>query len=254
MMRKVKIEKVVLVGVLKGVRDRELLFREHWYHVPLARMPAKPFAYVAFYEPAIFGREGKRIRCYAKVRGYETALRRELFPSESGHSHANERYVKIFLGPVQRLARPVRNADSPRRVSFGFTTLQRLRSSRNMLELFHVAPTEQIIAKELKRAGIRALPQHRITGGRKRYRLDFAVFCRRGGVAVECDNKKAHSGKLAKRRDAAKDRFLEKNGWTVVRLSELAITFFLPECIRKIKHAIRDRGGMSAFEFSKMLQ
>ena len=65
---------------------------------------------------------------------------------------------------------------------------------------------------------------------------------------MECDNKKAHSGKSAKKRDMAKDKFLEKKGWVVLRFSELAVQYFKPECIKKIKQVIRAKGGVEAIE------
>lgn len=235
--------KMVLVGVLKSVRDREILMRERWYRIPLARLPAHPFRYLAFYKPARLGRGGKRIRYYAKVCGHETMLRRELFPAERRYPRANERYVKFLLGPIQKLARPVRNSGSPRRVSFGFTTLHRLRSSKDMLQLFEVPPTEDVMRKMLRRENIPAIPQYPVVEGKRRFRLDFAVLCRRGGVAVECDNKKAHAGKTARRRGAVRDRFLEKRGWTVLHFSELAVQHFMPECIKKIRSAVRSHGG-----------
>ena len=235
---------VVLVGVLRSWRDRDILLREKWYRIPLARMPVRPFKYIAFYEPAIFGCEGKCIRYYAKIRTHETALRRELFSDESHHPRANERYVKFIVGPIQKLGHSIQNSGSPRRISFGFTTLQRLRSSRNILQLFRVPPTEEVMQNALRREGIPAIPQYRIVEGKRHFRLDFAILCRRGGIAVECDNKKAHSGKSAKKRDIAKDKFLKKKGWVVLRFSELAVQYFKPECIKKIKQVIRAKGGV----------
>jgi very-short-patch-repair endonuclease len=100
-----------------------------------------------------------------------------------------------------------------------------------------------VISRALKRAGIPAIPQYRINAKGKKYRLDFAVLCNKGGVAVECDNLKAHSGKLQRRKDKAKDEFLKRYGWTVVRLKELAIKSSVKNCVERVRRAALRRGG-----------
>lgn len=236
---------VVLVGVVRRRKDLDLILRERWYRVPLGRLPVRHFDHIAFYATAALGSEGKRIRWHARVRGVEAAVRRELLPDEPRHSRANELYAKLLLGPVRELPRPVMNRRSPRRVTFGFTTLARLRSSRTVLQLFAVPPTEEIMGRALAKAGIAARPQFRIRDGRRRYRLDFAVPCRRGGVAVECDNRKAHGGKRARARDAARDRALGTLGWRVLHFSDLTIRYFMRECVKKVRRAVRAQKGLS---------
>src|SRR3989344_9200580 len=102
------------------------------------------------------------------------------------------------------MRRPIRNKP-PRRIVFGFTTLGRLFESRSMLQLYNVPPTEQIMESALRKAGIRALAQYYVLGGKRRYRLDFAVFCKKGTIAIECDNNKAHRSFAQHARDRAKD-------------------------------------------------
>ncbi len=235
-------EKIVLVGVIRRKQDLVRVLKEHWYRIPVRRAPVRQFDYLAFYEPAVFGREGKRIRYYARVRHATLARRNEILPDEPWHSRTHDWYLKFDLGRIQKLSRPVRNSGAPRRVSFGFTTLACLCASKDILELYRVAPTEQIMEEALKKAGIHAVQQFRIAEGRKRFRLDFAVMCQRGSVAIECDNKKAHSGSAACARDAAKDAFLKGRGWAVVRLQEREIIFRTAECVARVKEAIHECG------------
>lgn len=234
--------KTVLVCVLKTRRDLDVLLRKRWYRIPAARMPARAFTHLAFYQPAAFGRDGKRIRYYARVRGWYPRMRFALLPDDPRHPRAGELYMKIRVGLVKRLRRPVLNSH-PRRIVFGFTTLRRLRAARNILELFGIPDTERILGRHLTRAGIRATPQAYFSSDGRRCRLDFAVRCKRGSIAIECDNEKAHAGKRQKARDKAKDAFLERHGWTVLRFAEKEILSQGEACAARVAHAVNRLGG-----------
>ncbi|OGZ01537.1 MAG: hypothetical protein A2946_03655 [Candidatus Liptonbacteria bacterium RIFCSPLOWO2_01_FULL_53_13] len=245
----------VLVGVLKSKRDLAILRNEHWYRIPVAHLPHRRFAYIAFYQPAIFGREGKCIHYYARVldsrlRGNDinkikcrTFKRSELLADELWHPKAHENYARIDVGPIRTLPRPIKNS-SPRRVSFGFTTRERLLRSKNILQLYRVPETEEIVRKELRRADIPTIAQHWITGEGKRYRLDFAVFCNRGAIAIECDNRKAHMNPRQKEKDRAKDAFLTRRGWAVLRLKEEDIMIDPRYWIPEMRRIIKTLGGL----------
>ena len=233
----------VLVGVVKSRRDLALFLKEHWYRVPASHLPKRKPQYLALYQPAVFGAEGKCVRYYARVAKITRKKRVELFPEEAAHPRSRDEYARIETGRSVALKRPVRNT-SPRRVSFAFTTLERLLAAKNMLQLYDVAETEMMLARALRKAGIKASPQFWVTDRklRVRYRLDFAVFCKNGKLAIECDNKKAHSGGRAKSRDLAKDTFLAERGWTVVRFAETDITSDVALCVAKLRKTIREFG------------
>lgn len=242
-MKSKKDDEPVLVGVLKERRDLALLLNERWYRIPLKRAPKWKFQYLAFYEPARFGKDGKRVRYYAKIMERRTFLRRDLLPCEFSHPRASEPYCWFRLGKIQKLVRPIKNI-LPRRVSFGFTTLELLLKSKTILQLYNVASTEEIMARALRRANIKAKAQHWVTGEGRRYRLDFAIFCKNGKIVIECDNLKAHSGARARARDGAKDMFLRKHGWQVVRLTEADILSDLSSCIVRVKIFVKKFGGL----------
>ena len=243
-MRKVKTrDEIVLVCMLKRKQDLTILRRNHWYRIPVSKMPQQKFHYLAFYEPARFGRQGKCIRSYARVLHYSVEKRRDLLPDELYHPNAGENYVKIQTGRILYLLRPIKNIP-PRRVSFGFTTLKKFLTSRNILQLYRVAPTERIISRALKSTGILAIPQYYISESKRRYRLDFAIICRRGFIAVECDNLKAHSGIRQRRQDRGKDIFLRRHGWSVIRLTENVITSDIRACIAMVQRAVKKLGGL----------
>lgn len=233
--------KVVLVGVLKRKHDLTTLFNEHWYHMPLSHAPRRTFHYLAWYQPSLFGRQGKCIRYYSRVVRVRRRRRRDILSRETAHPRADEKYQQIYVSRIQKLPRPIRNIP-PRRISFGFTTLGCLRSAKNILELYRVFPAEQVVERALEHANIPVIPQYRVSGGR-RYRLDFAIPCRRGYVAIECDNTKAHTGAFQRLCDRNKDIFLRRHGWTVVRLAESMIVADIRSCIALVRRAVDARGG-----------
>ena len=239
---KKRAQNVVLVGVLKNRADLRILLRERWYRVPALFTPKRQFTHVAFYQPATFERGGKRIRYYARVAKREKMRRIDLLPKETGHPRALEEYVKLSFQTIDELTRPIKNV-IPRRISFGFTTLRKLRSAKDILELYGVPKTEQLVARRLRQLGIKTASEYTVAKGGGRYRIDIAVFCKKGAVAVECDNKKAHSGKVQLAKDAAKDAFLETHGWRVIRLTEKDIVEHLDRCAQKVQKAVRGLGG-----------
>jgi len=240
-------DKIVLVGVIKDRRDLNILLKESWYRIPVRYAPKRRFDYLAFYQPLSFGRRGKLIQYYAPVLDCQIIKRSDLLPEESNHPRAKNYYLKIRVGKTKKLSMPIRNI-IPRRISFGFTTLSHLLKSKDILQLYNVTPTEPIVENGLKKAGIRAIPQYYVRGKQKRFFLDFAIFCQRGKIAIECDNKKVHSSPSQKKKDKIKNIFLRKYGWTVIRLPEDNIVSDLPDCIKRIKKAVQKLGGLEKNE------
>ena len=215
-------DKIVLVAVLKDRRDRNLLLKERWYRIPLAHLPKRHFQYIAFYQPLGLGTHGKKIEYYSRrVKAIKTK-RVELLPNELDHPRAQDDYLKYEFEKIEKLKRPVRNV-IPRRISFGFTSLHKLLTAGDILQLYGVTPAEQIIQKRLAKLGIQTKPQLSVVIKKCRFRIDLAVISLNNKIAVECDNAKAHAGKLVLTRDKIKDRYLRRAGWKVIRLSEKAI-------------------------------
>jgi len=77
-----------------------------------------------------------------------------------------------------------------------------------------------------------------------RYRLDFAIFCQRGKIALECDNEKWHSSPERRLRDRKRDRYLRKHRWVVLRLPGREIQSDIDGCLQKIEKAINVLGGV----------
>lgn len=237
-------KRTVLVSVLKNKSDLRILLKDNWYRIPMAFLPKRKFTYLAFYQPALFGRLGKRIRYYARVLSSKTVKRIDLLPKERNHPRAHDYYLRIELAWIKKLARPIRNI-IPRRVSFGFTTLKSLLKAGDILELYGISPTEQIVDRGLNRLGIKTKKEFSVSKGGKRYRLDLAVFCRNGRIAIECDNRKAHSSSAQIDKDKMKDKFLKRHGWHIIRLTERDIIERLDYCLGLVARAIDKLGGQT---------
>jgi len=237
-------DKVVLVGVLKNRRDFKLLMHKNWYRIPIDHAPKREFDYLAFYQPLEFGKSGKQIVYFARVLSRRKLKRVKLISNEANHPRANEDYIRFDVGKIRKLTRAIKNT-IPRRVIFGFTTLDQLHRSKNLLELYSIAPTEQVFEMALKRSGFRYASQRYVSCANKRFRPDFLIFCKNGKVAIECDNKKAHASPQQKTKDRIKDACLKDWGWTVVRFAENEIIFNLENCLAKIQRIAHRLGGAS---------
>jgi len=103
-----------------------------------------------------------------------------------------------------------------------------------------------ISEKLLKRNKIKAFNEYLLMeDGHCRYRLDFAVFCEKGKIDVECDNEKWHRLSSQRVKDRRRDLYLGEHGWTVLRFEGENIMNNPNYCIKVLKEAIRKLGGLS---------
>lgn len=234
----------VLIGVIGRKKDLDILLKEKWYRIPAANMPRRRFSWLAFYHTSGLGRAGKQIQYYARVEPgrVEKLARRELLPDESRHARANDNYYKFSFATVKKLRRPILNNTGMRMV-FGFTTLARLLRFRSLPNLFGVRPLERIFRKLLKNNGIPFWAEYSIMSRRKiRYRLDLAIFCKRGRINIECDSPKFHSGRRHAY-DLRRNRFLQRRGWHVLRFTDEEILLEPTACVDALKRLARRLGG-----------
>jgi len=238
-------ERSVLVAVVGREKDLSLARRARWYRIPARHAPRRGADYLALYQTAAFGSRGRSIRYFATIRAVSSTSRKQLLPDEERHPRASGRYLRLALGPLRRTPHVIRNR-TRRRMTFGFTTLSKLRRATEVCQLFDISPVEEIMRRALARARIPARHEHcMMERKRLRYRLDFAIFCRRGQLAVECDNERFHQSKRQRVRDRRRDRWLTRRGWTVLRLPGAAIRDDPKGCVRKVKAAIRKLGGVA---------
>ena len=239
-----KLNKDTLVAIINSKRDLDIALKQHWYRIPVKKCPKRPIEYVAFYQTSRFGFEGKSIRSYAKVLGRNKVKRNVLLPDEPHHPRAEEFYYKFRLSPLTLLPKPVINQNR-RRVSFAFTTLNRLLNSNELSQVFDIPPLEELLSMELSRLKIPFWKEFGIYKNRcLLYRLDFAIFCNSGKLAIECDSEKWHSLPRQKKKDRRRDNYLRKKGWRVLHFSGREISNHLTKCGKTILHQIQKLNGV----------
>jgi len=144
----------VLVAVLKEPRDLAIARDQHWYRIPVRRLPPRAAAaqVLAFYQTKAFGPERWAIRYYARVQGWAQVRRCELLPEETSHPRAQEMYYQVWLGPVQPLPTPIPSLRW-RRVTFIVTHWQRLQTARTVEELQHGSLWDEHLWRAMRNLG-----------------------------------------------------------------------------------------------------
>lgn len=233
----------VLIAVVNRQSDLSNILNKKWYRIPINRMPSKPFEYIAFYQTTALGKLGGKIEYYARISKHKTVKRKQLLPHEHDHPRADEEYCKLTFRTVRRLKKPIVNRPGMR-INFGFATLSRLNKSRTIADLYGIRQVEFVFRKLLTKRRIPFASEHVIKhNGKARYRLDFAIFCKRGKIDVECDMRKFHSG-ARRLKDARRDCFMKKRGWRVMRFTDEQILCNPNNCMIKLSSAIKSLGGL----------
>lgn len=147
---------LVLVAILPEPRDLEIARVLGWYRIPLKSAPKIiSVDYIAFYQTGKFPKaERWQIRQIARLRGHELTTRRELLRDQPDHPHAGDEYFKLQLGPLISLERPV-PAESWKRVTFFYTTIQRLNRAQKLSDLTVHDEERDLIWKSLRDRALR---------------------------------------------------------------------------------------------------
>lgn len=149
---------LVLVAFIPNARDMEIARVLGWYRIPLRTSPkVVAVDWVAFYQPASFGREHQwRVEWVAPVCGHELTTRADLFKDQLDHPRAEQEYFKIQLGPLVPLPQPVL-AGAWKRMTFIYTTGDRLLTAATLADLTVRDEERAILWRGLRE---RALAQH----------------------------------------------------------------------------------------------
>ena len=215
----------VLVAIMNNRHDFAIAGREHWYRIPCRSAPQAldSARWLAFYHTSDFGAAKWAVHFVARVHGIDRVLRRDLLPDEPNHSRADEPYFRVRIGPLEQLDHPVASARG-RRVVFIPTTLTKLRAAHELNDLFHESPLEDRLWYALRAEEVSVERQYYVAESGTTYCLDFAVFCLRGNLDVECDGDTWHLRPETVVEDNARNNFLARLGWHVLRFSSRELT------------------------------
>lgn len=237
----------VLIAIMNNKRDFGILQDEGWYRIPVVSAPKRwPPKWLAFYQTKVFEDEAFAVRYYGRVSGIEVVDRKTLFPKEPPNPKSNRKYYQLRLERVDTLDNPI-TTNRPRRLVFIPTTWHKFIHAEKLNDLFDDSPLEDKLWGEFKRLEIGVERQWEFRSERKTlYRLDFALFCKKGFVDIETDGDYWHARKERIPLDNKRDNFLQSRGWHVLRFNGHQIRERMKkECIPRILETVNTLDGMS---------
>jgi very-short-patch-repair endonuclease len=229
---------------------------EGWYHIPVESAPRRwPPKVIAFYQGKVFGKEERyKIRYFGEVDRIEIVPRKELFPEDEENLHKAEKpYYRVDIRNLQPRYRPIVSY-RPRRLVFLPTTLSKFENAEQINDLFDGSPLEDKLWQTLKQNQILAERQWKIFVEDRTYYLDFAVFCRRGKLAIETDGYTYHyDDRNQIDYDTFRQNEIELDGWRSLRFTSRQVmdgdgdlhgSQYFPQILR----AIEQLGGVETPE------
>ena len=242
---------LMLIAIVNNRRDLHIAQTQHWYRIPVKNrnVPKRlgEMSYIAFYQTKIFGDERWSINYWAEIKNIRIVKRSELLPREEDHPRADDQYYKVEMGELKRLPSPIIGKRG-RRIIFISTILEKFKAAKEINDLFHESPLEDKLWYEFKKDGVDAERQYYVAEEKGKYRLDFAVFCEKGKIDVECNGDAWHIQPEAAVRDNARNNFLTSRGWSVLRFSSRDINRNTSDCLDKVKHTVNSLGGISVID------
>ena len=232
----------VLVVVVNSPADFDRVRTERWYRIPLARAPRRVAAeHLAFYLTGAFPpAERWRVGWVAPVQGYHIVKRKDLLPDETGHPRANEQYYKVALGDVSALPVPIPSRRL-RRITFIPTTLERLHRANEINDLWIKSTAQERLWAALKAADLDAERQYPLREDLPQYVADFALFGRRGRVALLVEDEPCSDAEM--REALPPDYLLAAGGWTTLRSRREELQSDPEGWVQRLANQIDELGG-----------
>ncbi|MBI4547949.1 MAG: DUF559 domain-containing protein [Ignavibacteriae bacterium] len=248
---KKKNDRTVLVALVKSPRDLKIALEKHWYRVPVKSAPPilrdLSVRYIAFYQNRSFGEESYQIRWYGEVTHIEIMKRRQLLPAEKLHPNADEPYLKIEVANLKTLPRPIISGRK-RPIVFIPTTTTKLLHATEINDLYSDSPLEDKLWNVLKTQEISAERQYFVGRQPHLFALDFALFCKKQNLDIECNGDIYHGDVVRMRKDRKRNNTLASLGWQVLRFGKDDIIRRQTETINTIKRTVNEAGGIEVAE------
>lgn len=234
-----------LVATINRKKDWQILQTKHWYRIPVKSSPQilPKIEYLAFYKTTISGEETNGINYYAKIKECEIVKRSKLLPDEPSHTSAQNDYYKITIDDLKKLPFPI-PSKRKQRIVFIPTTLNKLMKAREINDLYDTSYLEETLYKAMKGENILSERQWFVRENEQIYCLDFAVFCNKGTIDIECDGKKWHSSEDAHVYDNKRNNELASDGWVVLRFREEEIKQDIKKCVSQVRKAVSSLEGL----------
>ena len=200
---------------------------------------------MAFYQGKVFGKnDAYKIRYFGEVSRVDIVPRKELFPNDEENQHKAENlYYRIQLRSLQIRYKPIVSY-RPRRLVFIPTTWKKFEHADQINDLFDGSSLEDQLWKELKGIGILAERQWKVVVKTHNYYLDFAVFCKKGRLAIETDGYTTHfDSKNQIDYDTWRQNELELDDWRFLHYTRRQIVENEKPYLEQIEEKIEQLGG-----------
>lgn len=238
-----------LVALFKDKNDYLIAQNQRWYRIPTtSRLPAMvqdgSIRYIAFYFKKSFDNLKYSIRQYASVVSVTRVSRRNLLPDQPYHPKADQLYYKISFGPLEDLPKPILSHRG-RQILFIPTTFDKLIRADEINDVFADSPLEDRLWKELKRNNLPAERQFFLKTNQENWICDFALFCKKGNINVECDGDEHHMKPEQVIYDKNRNNQISAVAdWTPLRFTTKHLYEEMPKTILTIKRKIDKLGGL----------
>ncbi|MEN9609867.1 MAG: hypothetical protein RLZZ628_681 [Bacteroidota bacterium] len=244
-------KQTILVAFMPDYADWNILHEQLWYRIPVNTAPAilrtGDVEYIAFYHSAKFKEDLKwKVVKYGKIKQMSIVARTELFPEEPFMPQkSTSNYYKIEFETLLSLKHPFVSRRG-HRISFIPTTAEQFWSGQtNLNTLFKGSPLEQKMVKIMDDLEIEYEREWVVVvEPKKKYRLDFVIFCKKRNIDVECDGNEFHTNIEQVQYDKTRNNELESHGWSVLRYTTKDLTENLSDIQKTLCKSIEQCGGM----------
>lgn len=236
-----------LVAIMNSVLDFDIARNQNWYRIPVDSAPPivkdKSIKYLAFYHTKTFNKEKYSIRWYAKVKEIDIVGRRTLFPDEPKNIKTNKKYYKLSFEELKPLPNPVISATG-RRIVFIPTNRYKLFNAREINYIFNNSPLDNELWEVFAKKKIIAERDYYVNVNDNKFCLDFAIFCKKCNIDVECDGDEFHLSPKAVKQDKKRNNILSSNGWSVLRFTTDDIYKDMKQSVSLVQETIKTYGGI----------
>lgn len=239
----------LLVALLKEPNDLKILVNQGWYRIPFGKKSTplmirdKSAKYIAFYQGKSFKSDAFQVKYFAKISKIEVKTRRELFPDEVENPKSENLYFKISIQKLKELQAPIISTKK-RIIIFINSNFEKFSEAMEINDLYLGSKIEEIMWAKLNEIEIPAEREFHQKIQNKNYFIDFAVFCKKTKLALECDGDKYHLKEDDVKYDKRRDNALESKGWNVLRYTSDEINYNLDNIALQIQETINEYGGI----------
>lgn len=234
---------------MPNINDWQIANKENWYRIPADKAPKiikeNRAKYIAFYFPAIFGKEKKwKVTHYAKIISITKSSRNELFPNELLNPKSNSIYYKICFDKMEVLSNPFVSRRGHRLVFVSTTEEQFFSGSTDFNSLFQSSFLEIKMEKMITKMKVEYEREWReYVDKQKFYYLDFAIWCKKGAIDIECDGDTYHMKNADVHLDKTRNNELESFGWSVLRFTSKHFKEEKEHIEKTIYQTVKELGG-----------